>query len=104
MAALYMEQPEKQTKYQLRLALGAYSTSPVESLYTEANEPSLKLRREKLALQYSLKLIKSSKSSFQYYFPTTVHSFFQQKETSIKSFGLRIKMIIEEKPDKSCAE
>ena len=39
----------------LRLALGAYSTS-TESLYTEADEPPLTLRREKLALQYSTKL------------------------------------------------
>ena len=39
----------------LRLALGTYSTS-VESLYTEADEPPLTLRREKLALQYSIKL------------------------------------------------
>ena len=32
----------------LRLALGAFRTSPVESLYVEAEEPSLYLRREKL--------------------------------------------------------
>lgn len=40
----------------IRLALGAFSTSPIESLYVEVNEPSLKLRREKLALQHYLKL------------------------------------------------
>ena len=32
----------------LRLALGTFRTSPVESLYVEADEPSLYLRREKL--------------------------------------------------------
>ena len=37
----------------LRISLGTYSTS-VESLYTEADEPPLTLRREKLALQYSI--------------------------------------------------
>ena len=31
----------------LRLALGAFRTSPVTSLYVEADEPSLYLRREK---------------------------------------------------------
>ena len=31
----------------LRLALGAFRTSPVESLLAEANEPSLESRREK---------------------------------------------------------
>ena len=40
----------------LRLALGAFRTSPVNSLYAEANEPSLNLRRKKLSLQYYLKL------------------------------------------------
>ena len=40
----------------LRLALGSFRTSPVNSLYAEANEPSLNLRRKKLSLQYYLKL------------------------------------------------
>ena len=31
----------------LRLALGAFRTSPIESLYAESNEPSLYVRREK---------------------------------------------------------
>ena len=40
----------------LRLALGAFRSSPVNSLYAEANEPSLNLRWRKLSLQYYLKL------------------------------------------------
>ena len=40
----------------LRLALGAFRTSPINSLYAEANEPSLNLRRKKLSMQYYLKL------------------------------------------------
>ena len=40
----------------IRLALGAFRTSPVESLYAEANEPPLHLRRRKLRQQYLLKL------------------------------------------------
>ena len=40
----------------LRLVLGAFRTSPINSLYVEANEPSLYYRRQKLALQYILKL------------------------------------------------
>ena len=31
----------------LRLALGAFRTSPIESLYAESNKPSLYVRREK---------------------------------------------------------
>ena len=40
----------------LRLALGAFRTSSVESLYVEAEEPLLYLRRKKLALQYAIRL------------------------------------------------
>ena len=40
----------------LRLALGAFRTSRVASLYVEADEPSLYSRREKLSLQYAIRL------------------------------------------------
>ena len=33
-----------------------FRSSPVESLYVEAHEPPLEIRREKLALQYNLEL------------------------------------------------
>lgn len=44
----------------LRLALGAFRTSPVESLYREANEPPLWLRREQLQATYAAKLSSDS--------------------------------------------
>ena len=37
----------------IRLALGSFRTSPADSLLVEANEPSLKDRREKLPLQFA---------------------------------------------------
>ena len=40
----------------LRLALGAFRSSPVSSLYVDADELSLYSRREKLYLQYALRL------------------------------------------------
>ena len=40
----------------LRLCLGAFRTSPMESLYVEANEESLYRRRDRLSLQYALRL------------------------------------------------
>ena len=40
----------------LRLALGAFRTSPTASLYVEADEPSLNTRREKLSLQYAIRI------------------------------------------------
>ena len=39
----------------LRLALGAFCTSPVSSLYTEANEAPLEERRLKLYMHYYVK-------------------------------------------------
>ena len=40
----------------LRLCLGAFRISPVESLYVDAHEPSLGARRAKLSLQYATKI------------------------------------------------
>ena len=40
----------------LRLCLGAFRTSPVESLRVEANEMLLYKRRIKLSMQYAVKL------------------------------------------------
>ena len=41
----------------LRLCLGAFRTSPVQSLYVEANEPPLGISWTPLSLQYCVKLI-----------------------------------------------
>ena len=40
----------------LRLCLGAFKSSPKESLYVEANEPPLEIRRIDLAMRYALKI------------------------------------------------
>ena len=40
----------------IRIALGAFRTSPVTSLYAKAQEMSLKNRRKKLSMNYVLKL------------------------------------------------
>ena len=46
----------------LRLALGAYRTSPETSLHAEANELPLELRRKKLSLQYAIKISSTPKN------------------------------------------
>ena len=46
----------------LRICLGAFRTSPTESLYVEAGEPSLKNRRKKLTMNYALKLKSNPKN------------------------------------------
>ena len=40
----------------LRIALGAFLTSPAKSLCVEANEPSLYIRWEKLSMQFALQI------------------------------------------------
>ena len=39
-------------RHGLRLCLGAFKSSPIESLYVEANEPPFELRREELTMRY----------------------------------------------------
>ena len=79
----------------LRLALGAFRTSPVESLYVEAEEPSLYLRREKLALQYAIRLAANPsnptfKVTFPPHIPNDIIDLYENSPKAIKSFGLRI--------------
>ena len=80
----------------IRLALGAYRTTPVESLYVEANECSLDDRRDKLALQYTIKLASDPKNpTFQEtFFPELVEKF-QTSANLIPPFGLRIKALLQ---------
>ena len=80
----------------LRLALGALRTSPVESLYVEANEAPLSLRREKLALQYFTKLQSCpSNSAFECTINPKYKELFARKESAIPSFGIRMQSVLE---------
>ena len=76
----------------LRVALGAYRTSPVESLQAEANEPPLELRRKKLSLQYALKLSSTPENpAYDAVFRTSrdIKGAVAKNENCIKPFGLR---------------
>ena len=84
----------------LRLALGAFRTSPVQSLYVEAEEPSLYLRREKLALQYAIRIAANPsnpvhKVSFPPYISEKVVQLYESKPKVIRSFGLRVAPLLE---------
>ena len=80
----------------LRLALGGFRTSPVSSLNVEADEPSLWLRREKLSLQYVIRLAaNSSNPAFEVTFPPQFQEYYERKPKAIKSFGLRIAPLLE---------
>jgi ribonuclease HI len=75
----------------LRISLGAFRTSPMESLYVEANEESLYRRRERLAVQYALKL-KSlpSNPTYNTIFQPKYKNKFVAKPSVIPTFGIRI--------------
>ena len=81
----------------LRLALGALRTSPVESLYVEANEAPLSLRREKLALQYYTKLQSCpSNPAFECTINPKYKECFARKESAIPTFGIRIQSLLDD--------
>ena len=78
----------------LRIAMGAYRTSPAESLCAEANEPPLELRRKKLSLQYALKLSSTPDNpAFDAVFrtPRVIKTAVAKNENHIKPFGLRVR-------------
>ena len=80
----------------LRLALGAFRTSPVASLYVVADEPSLYSRREKLSLQYAIRLAANpSNPAHEVTFPPNYVNLYEQKPKAIKSFGIRISPLLE---------
>ena len=79
----------------LRLALGAFRTSPVASLYVEADEPSLYSRREKPSLQYAIRIAANpSNPAHEVTFPSKYVDLYEQKPKAIKSFGIRISPLL----------
>mgnify|MGYP003492452020 FL=1 len=75
----------------MRLCLGAFRTSPIDSLQVEANEPSLTLRREQLSLQYAVKLQANPKNpAYSAVFEPKYEPLFGAKPRSIPPFGIRI--------------
>ena len=81
----------------LRLALGAFRTSPIESVYAESNEPPLYIRREKLSLQYTTKLAANPKKpAYNCVFNPKYERFYNNTPSAIKPLGLRIQPLLEQ--------
>ena len=79
------KEPNKQT-----------NRTSVASLYVEADEPSLYSRREKLSLQYALRLAANpSNPAHEVTFPPNYVNLYEQKPKAIKSFGIRISPLLE---------
>ena len=80
----------------LRLCLGAFRTSPMESLYVEAGEYSLYYRRHKLSMQYAIKLYSNPKNpAYNTVFKPNFITLFEKQPTAIAPFGIRIKPFME---------
>ena len=76
----------------IRLSLGAFRTSPIESLYVLAKEPPLTLRRIKLSLQYITKLAASpSNPAYSAVFQPNFVQLYEGKPGAIPTLGLRMK-------------
>ena len=81
----------------LRLALGAFKTTPVESLYAKANETSPKLKCNNLVLKCYTKLKANlNNPAHNSTFYPKYKDLFQKNENSIKTFGLRMEPINKE--------
>jgi ribonuclease HI len=93
----YIEQLDPIHNQALRLCLGAFKTSPVESLYVEAQEPPLSYRRDKLALQYALKLKSNPDNpAHDIVFKHRYRHAFLRKPSAIPSFNMRIQRLLRE--------
>jgi len=75
----------------LRLCLGAFRTSPEDSLHVEAGELPLALRRTKLALQYAVKLAANpSHPTYNSIFQATHEATFRTLPKLIPPLGIRL--------------
>ena len=95
--ASYLESLDRVQNQALRICLGAFRTSPISSVHVEANEMPINLRRDKLALQYILKL-KSNPANPTYdcVFKPKCSILFEIKPHVIPTLGLRLKEQMEE--------
>jgi len=91
----YLKKLDPVANKALRLCLGAFRTSPVESLQVEANEPPLALRREQLALQYTIKLKACPEHpTYNTVFSPNYEAIFNAKPNVIPTFGLRMNPLL----------
>ena len=75
--------------------MGAFRSSPVESQYVEAHEPPLEIHREKLALQYILKLkANPGNPAYDVVFNPKYQILYADEESATDSFGIHCKKLL----------
>ena len=72
----------------LRLCLGAFQTSPVESVYVDAHKPCLGARCAKLSLQYASKIKALPKHPAHNEVFDKYMKLFDARPNAIRTFGL----------------
>jgi len=79
----------------LRLCVGAFRTSPASSKSVMANEPPLQLRRQKLTLQYCVKLASNPRSpDYSCVFNPQFKAQFIKKPNQIATLGIRTSQML----------
>ena len=79
----------------LRFSLGAFRSSPVESLYVETHQPPLGIRREKLALHYILKLKSNPRNpAYDAVLYPKYQILYEDNESATYSFGIHCKNLV----------
>jgi hypothetical protein len=87
----YLQSLDRVQNAALRVCLGAFRTTPISSLHVEANEPPLTLRRQKLALQYIVKLRSNPNNpAYASVFQPNFKPLFEAKPHTIPTLGLRM--------------
>ena len=91
----YLQMLDPIHNHGLRLCLGSFRTSPVESVYVDAHEPSLGARHARLSLQYTTKIKSLPKHpAHNAMFDHKYMKLFDARPNAIRTFGLRIKQFL----------
>ena len=91
----YLKQLNSIQNQALRLCLGAFRSSPVHSLHVEADELPLKFRRQKLSLQYGLKLKSHPVNpAYEFVYPTDYEYKICLERRAIPAFRVRFKQLL----------
>ncbi len=92
----YLKMLEPIQNQGLRISLNAFRTSPSDSLHVEANELPLDIRRNKLSMQYAVKVYSNKDNPIhQVIFGHNHIMAYEQNTNIIPPFGIRIKPHLE---------
>ena len=93
----YLQMLEPVQNQGIRLCLGAFRTSPIDSMHVESNELPLHLRRLKLSLNYYLRLRANPSHPTAFAIEQQFHkNLFGSKPHVIRPFWMRMENVIEQ--------